>query len=298
MLFGIFNSILYKPYDSPSYSALMSFTHVSHNGTLISSGEALLPVFSLEFSYGFGVYETIRVKDKAPYFLAQHLGRLMHSASLLELEHNWTTQIITTHTQQLIEALGESTYNLKILLIGAQTAQEVQLYIAPLRPYYPNRKLYKDGATAITFEHERFMPGAKSLNMLPSYVAYREAKRTGAYDAILVNRRDELLEGTRTNLFALKDTQLITPPVDQVLAGVTRTHIIEVAKKNSYEVIEASIKKADIETFDSLCLSSTSTKLLPLRQIDDISLQISEPTHELVHHFARFLEQSKGISSL
>ncbi|MEN9560816.1 MAG: hypothetical protein RIQ56_89, partial [Candidatus Parcubacteria bacterium] len=59
----------------------MEFTYISKNGTLVSSNEAAVPISNIEFSYGFGVYETIRITHRKGEFIDDHLERLMHSAA-------------------------------------------------------------------------------------------------------------------------------------------------------------------------------------------------------------------------
>ncbi len=146
-----------------------------------------MSVANIEYAYGFGVYETLRVVGGKPRFLADHLARLEKSAQIIGLEHAITLGELQLWIQQLLQAESIDVCNLKILLIGGRTAADAQLYILPLAPLFPDRKLYRDGVATITQHFERPWPQAKTLSMLGSYLAYRQARRANCYDALLIS---------------------------------------------------------------------------------------------------------------
>lgn len=182
-----------------------------------------------------------------------------------------------------------------MLLIGAPTKEGAQLYIICLNPLFPDRKLYRDGATFITQSYERAFPQAKTLNMLQSYLAYRDAKRVGAYDALLLNRQGNITEGTRTNFYCIKGQTIYTPPEKDILLGVTRKAVLKVAVENGYNIVEQDIKPSDISLYDGAFISSTSSKIIPVKMIND---QILNPQPEtlvkLMGLFNDFLDKFKG----
>lgn len=261
----------------------------SKNGQVLPIEQAVHSVLSVEFTYGFGVYESIRVKQRSPRFVAQHIDRLLASAKTIRLGHELDTKSISEAVQGLIDAIDKDTYNLKVLLIGGRTDKDSTLYILPLNPSFPDRKQYRVGATAITIDYERYLPDVKSLNMLPSYLAYRDAKEQGAYDALLVNRHGDITEGTRTNFFALDGMTIITPPLEHALEGVTRQNVMKVAKDNGFGLVEQPIKAGDLDTNLSYFITSTSTKIMPLRMIDKQELIISDDLRRLMALFNKFL---------
>lgn len=262
------------------------FVYGSKNLRLTPLSELHVPLTSLEVVYGFGVYETIRVSRRMPRFLDEHIARLLESACIIHLEHQFSDSETARAITELIEATGQHTYNLKVLLYGGATSHDASLYIMPSNPYFPSDALYRDGVKVITAEAERPFPHAKSLNMLPSYLAYKKAQKQGAYDALLINRRGEVTEGTRTNVFALSGTTLISPPSADILLGVTRSHVIDIAQKNGYTYLERTIMREELTTFDALFLTSTSTKIMPIKTLDELPLpQIPETLRALVRAF-------------
>lgn len=249
-----------------------------------------MPLSNIEYAYGFGVYETIRVVKGKPLFLSQHLERLEASAKAIGLAHGFTQTQWHTWTRDLISKTQADALNLKMLLIGARNASDVQLLIIPLAPLFPDKRLFSRGATVISIQHERFMPQAKTLNMLPSYMSYSKAKAAGCYDALYINRDGCITEGTRTNFFAIRGRTLISPPKSEILEGVTLLNVIAVAEKNGYEISYEDIPLARIKDYDGAFLTSTSSKIMPLSKVDDIDMKIPDALHELIKHFDIFQE--------
>lgn len=275
-----------------------SFPLFSKNGKILPSDQAMIPLSNIEYQYGFGVYETLKVRNGILYFVKDHVDRLFTSSEIIGLTHPFTHEKVTTHLHELVHALGldidKKSCNLKMLLIGGR---DPQLFIIALKPLFPDRKLYKNGAKVLTVHYERIFPHSKSLNMLPSYLAYKKAKEKGCYDALLLDSKDHILEGTRTNFFVIKDKKIYTPPMEQVLEGVTLKTVTEVAKQNGYTLAEKPIPLSAIQKYDGAFLTSTSTKIMPLSQIDDFSLTIPNTLRELMKAYDVFLDESRGVFS-
>ncbi len=264
----------------------MAYEFFSHNGHLLPTTQAVVPLDSIEYSYGYGVYETIRVSHGTAHFVDEHCARLQASADAIELEHSFKPSEIMQFITDLVHANEVETCNLKVLLIGGRTAAAAQLYIMCLAPYFVDRKLYKTGCHCTTYEYERMYPHAKTLNMLPSYLAYRSAVRAGAHDALLINRRGEITEGTRSNFFTLKDKTIYSPPEADILLGVTRDHALKAAKEQGFEIVERPIPLASLSDYDAAFLTSTSAKILPIRSVNTTSyVSIPSALTELMRLF-------------
>ena len=278
--------------DAPPFCMvpMMVFDWCSRNGELIPVSEAAIPLSSIEYTYGFGVYETIRVSHGVALFLEQHIERLLASATCIGLEHQLTKASIEKWIRELLVKIDADACNSKILLIGGRTPELVTLWITPLAPLFPDKKLYRDGAKVLTVHHERFLPNAKTLNMLPSYLFYRQAKNAGCYDALLINRDGCITEGTRTNILAMKGKTIISPPKEEILEGVMRANVLAVAEKHGFSVVEKPIPVSAVSEYDSFFLTSTSSKIMPIQRIDQTPLRISEPLRELQKYVEEFLD--------
>lgn len=273
----------------------MQVTHFSHNGELLPIEQAVVSLNDIAYSYGFGVYETLRVSGGIIYFVHEHVERLLHSAEAIELAHNFSHEFIEQALSALVQQNQAQACNIKVMLIGGPTATDAQLYMQCLNPLYPDRKLYSHGATLITEPYERRYPQAKTLNMLPSYLAYRKAQRAQAYDALLVDREGNITEGTRTNFFVMKGKAIISAPEDRILSGVMRKVMLKVATEHGYTIEERNIHLDDLPDYDAAFLTSTSSKVMPVLSIGSHSFGETTPElKELMRLVDDFLANSQG----
>jgi branched-subunit amino acid aminotransferase/4-amino-4-deoxychorismate lyase len=272
----------------------MNFKYFSQNGKILPIEQAIIPLSNIEYSYGFGVYESIRVSNGVIYFLKDHMDRLFESAKIIRLNHSFNEEFIKNSILDLIKDHKTETFNLKILLIGGATKEEATLNIMCLNPLFPDKKLYRDGADFITYNYKRAFPHAKTLNMLESYLAYSKAKEKHAYDALLINHNDFILEGTRTNFFCIKNKVIYSPFEKDILLGVMRKAVLKVALINNYQVIEKNIKLEDIKTFEGAFVTSTSSKIIPIKSIDGNILNIPDNLKNLMKLLNIFLENCEG----
>ena len=182
---------------------------------------------------------------------------------------------------------------MRIILIGdADGKNEVKLFILPISglTFYPD-KLYKQGAKVVTFCGERRIPKSKTKDLLMSFIAYREAKKQDALDALLIDSKGNIREGTRSNFFAIKKQTIFTPPADKVLEGITKKIILEVAK-NDFKIKEMEISLDDIKNYDEVFISSTSMNVMPIRQIDDTIFETNfEKTHLIEKLFKEYYDK-------
>ncbi len=273
----------------------MSNDYFSHNGTVLPSKQAIVRLDNIQYSYGFGVYETLRVTRGVVFFMREHVERLFESARIIGLEHHFDATLIKDSIADVLKAGGTTDCNLKMLLIGGQKPQSADLYILVLNPLYPDRKLYRNGAHSVSYRYERYLPHAKTLNMLPSYLAYRTARMAGAYDALLVNSAGCITEGSRTNFFCIQGKTIVSPPESELLLGVMRAAVLKVAHENNYTYIERDIPISSLEKYDGAFLTSTSSKIIPLRSVDNLKLpNPPEALHVLEDKLDEFLKSCNG----
>lgn len=271
---------------------MSAYPYFSHNGEILPAEQANVPLSNIEYSYGFGVYETIRVAHGAVYFPEQHCQRLMNSAVAIGLEHRFTPEFVQNAAEDLVRRNETDSCNIKIMLIGAPSPDRADLYIYCLNPLFTDRRLYKEGAHCVTDHYERLYPHAKTLNMLPSYLAYRKARQAGAQDTLLVNDEGCITEGTRSNFYCLKGRTVISPPSADILPGVTRDNVLKVAADQGFHIAEQPVPLNSLGQYDGAFLTSTPSKIVPVRSIDDFSWpEIPGVLYELMDSFNDFLNQ-------
>lgn len=272
----------------------MEFKYFSQNGKILPIKQAVIPINNIEYAYGFGVYENIHISNGQVFFLKDHIERLIKSAKIIGISHPFDISFIESSVIDLVNNTGIKTYNLKILLIGGSTKEKASLYIFCLNPLFLDKKLYRKGVEFITYDYERPFPHAKTLNMLQSYFAYSRARESGAYDALLINHDGFITEGTRTNFFSIKDKTIYSPFEKDILLGVMRKATLKVASENNYQIVEKDIKLEDIKSYDGAFVTSTSSKIIPIKSIDGYILNVPHTLIELMTLLNEFLSNCGG----
>ena len=131
-----------------------------------------------------------------------------------------------------------------------------------------------------TRQEDRSLPlrGKISGAYITSSLAKTEAVKSGFDEALLLNSRGKISEASGMNLFIVRDGQLITPGVDQdILEGITRASVIELAKSMGLEVLERPVDKTELFIADEVFLTGTAAKITPIRQLESTVLQSDRP---------------------
>lgn len=243
------------------------FNYAVFNGKLLPVNEAKISIFNQAFFSSFGVYETVKVDQGRPFYLEDHLCRLLRSAQMIDLNIDITHQTLAEWFTLLVGVDRQATWSLKIILLGTtEPADEPVIAMQPttLPSYAP--ELYRHGADAILYEGQRVLPACKSLNTLVNYLARHKARQVGVLEGLL-HHDGYLTEGARSNLFAVRQGQIFTPPTSDVLSGITRDVILQVMDSNRTPIIEAPLP-VDLALYDEFFISSTSMHVMPITKID------------------------------
>ena len=132
-----------------------------------------------------------------------------------------------------------------------------------------------------TRQEDRSLPlrGKISGAYITSSLAKTEAVQSGFDEALLLNSRGKISEASGMNLFLVRDGELITPGVDQdILEGITRASVIELAKAMGIPVVERAVDKTELFIADEVFLTGTAAKITPIRQIESTVLRHDRPS--------------------
>ena len=278
---------------------LMIFDHAIFNGQLVPADQARIPMVNKALFSSFGVYETMQVVQGQPFYLEEHLCRLLNSARMLELELGVDEPILTDWFELLRQIDPQATWTMRILAIGAVepgTNPMIAMWAEPVSTY-PDT-FYRTGASAILYEGQRAIPACKSLNTLVNYLARRAAVQAGALEGLL-HHNGSLTEGARSNVFAVRQSQLVTPPATDVLSGITRDVIIQVMQDTDYPVAEQPIA-VEVSLFEEFFISSTSMHVMPITQIDGQLIgdgQVGPITKIAMARFEATYRRAMGLTS-
>jgi branched-subunit amino acid aminotransferase/4-amino-4-deoxychorismate lyase len=271
---------------------------VSRNGVMIPPGDASITVFNPAIYGAYGVYESIQVVNGVIFERDAHLQRLAHSAAVIELPLPAELQVIGRWLDEVLAASGGGDCTLRLFLIGPDNGGEPCVYLwAQPQSVYPE-SYYEQGATAITFEGHRYLPQSKSLNTLTSFMAQRRARAAGVHEALLYHAGC-LTEGSNSNLFAVYEGAVITPPEDEVLSGVTRDIVLRLARANSLPLRSRPLPLDEVPAWEECFITSTSRHVMPVTTIDNRPVGSGWPgpvTRRLAALFQKYFEERTWVA--
>lgn len=254
-----------------AYSIILSQKEFSNRDRLT------YPFEERGLQFGDGVYEVIRVYKGSYYLLTEHVDRLFRSAEAIKLSLPFTKKEIT---QLLVELLEKNNMENdgKVYLQATRgsvkrdhhfpTDTEANFY-AYVEDLPRNTEALKNGVKTITTRDVRWENCyIKSLNLLPNVLAKQEAKEKGSFEAIL--HIDGLVtECSSSNIYLVKNKQIYTfPATKRILHGCVRMRVEEFAKDLDIPFIEEGFTLEDIATADELFLTSSTTEIMPISEVD------------------------------
>lgn len=256
--------------------------YVHLNGRIVHSKEAVVSIFDHGFLYGDGIYETMRVYDGVVFKIDEHLSRLNRSASLIGMDIPLNVDALKIAVYETLIANTYRNAYVRLTISRGKGAigldpdfcpEPTVVIIAQEFKEYPT-SYYKKGISMVIAQTRRNLkeaidPQIKSLNFLNNVLAKIEAKKAGAYEAIMLNAEGYLTEGTISNLFFCRNSKLYTPSVEcGILDGITRGLIIELAEKEHLTVHEGQFTPTDLFAADEVFITSTTMEAMPVSSIN------------------------------
>lgn len=230
---------------------------------------------------GISFYEVLRVKEKTPLFAEDHLKRLLKSVKNSGSEFSLPLLPVSENIRLLIfknHDIEEG--NIRVLLhFPVSLNKQPDIYIYYIPHYYPSEEEYTAGVRLIPVHTERTSIHSKIIN--PDFRSFinQKIKANSAYEAILVNNQGYITEGSKSNVFFIKNNKIVTPPEKDVLPGITRKYVLDICRNSGNEVEEKKINYAKTGDYDSCFITGTSPGVLAARNIGSTGFS---PVHPLI----------------
>jgi branched-chain amino acid aminotransferase len=282
-----------------------------HNGEFVPWEEAKVHVLSHGLHYGTGVFEGIRCyeteRGPAIFRHKDHLDRLAKSAELYYLGLPYSPEEIAAATRELIVRNGLRSCYIRPLafrgygemgLYAKSAPIEVIIAVWPWGAYLGDEGK-RNGISAKVSSWRRIGPGGliphakASGQYLNSILAKTESANAGYEEAILLDERGFVCEGSGENIFLVRDGEIVTPPhVASILDGINRKSVIQIARDLGYTVVERDVARSELYLAEEVFMTGTAAELVPVREVDDH--EIGEPGEITRHVQAKFMDALYG----
>lgn len=254
------------------------------------------------FQYGDGLFETIEILGGIPIFFEQHLQRLLKGCEKLLIPPP-DIKTLTEEAWQLAQHSDKAV--LKITITRGTGGRGYRLPETP----YPTRLLsvFPFPAYAKNFSKQgiitRFcnnplglnpaLAGIKHMNRLEQVIARAEWDSPTIQEGLMLDNKGNIVEGTMSNIFLVKDNSLYTPTIDQCgVEGIVRNIIISLAKKNQVPVTEKTLCKQDLHNADELFITNSIIGIWPIKQLGEQHYKIGSVTNTFQTLFLAFKQRN------
>jgi branched-chain amino acid aminotransferase len=263
------------------------------DGEYVNQENAKISATDLVILRGYGVFDFLRTYNRKPFHLEAHVARLYRSAELVLLDTPWTQAEVCDIVNETIARNSHAECDVRIVITGGESPTNLMpvgesrllVYVGAVKPL--PQEHYDNGVKIITVPDIRSYPGVKSIDYLSAIVALKQARSQDAIDAVFIDGDKNIREGTTNNLFAFFGNTLVTPPLDNILPGITRSVVLDLAKE-AFTVEERMLTLEEVYQADEVFLTSSVKEVLPIRQVDDHVIGDGKPgegTQQLISMF-------------
>lgn len=246
------------------------------NGQFLKDSEAKISPFDQGFLLGWGLFETMRAYQGKVFALHRHLARLSKSSTKMMIDF---PQIdLEEVVNKLLELNQLEDAYVRITLTRGEGESFRQKPSSPTLfafalPFqgYPD-EVYRKG---VKINLANFRKGQspllahKTTSFAENLLARLAAEEEGFFEAIFLSPKGEILEGSMSNPFLVKGEELLTPPLQNILPGITREIVLELAKKEGIKVNEVALTQADLNEASEVFLTNSLAEVIPVVKVED-----------------------------
>lgn len=250
------------------------------NDQLIRMEEASVGIRDLSILRGYGIFDFFRLTGNVPLFLEDHLDRFFYSASYAMDDVSVDRLRLKEQIFRLAELNDLPEGGIRMVLTGGYSADgyslgKPNLIITQEAFKFPDRNCYEKGVKLITYPYIRELPEVKTINYMTGIWLKREINKHNAVD-VLYHHNNRISELTRSNFFIVSSENKLITAGEGILKGVTRKKVLPLAA-SFIEVEERDIMIDDLKNAKEAFLTGTTKKILPIRQIDEITIGNGQP---------------------
>ncbi len=263
------------------------------NGEFIEWKNAKAHIISQGLHYASAVFEGERAYNGKIFKSNEHTIRFFKSAEIIGMKLPYSEEEINLAKNELIKKMNLKDCYVRPIAwrggnqMGLSTSNsDINVAIAVWDDWASYFKIEdrKAGLRLITSPWKRPAPDTAPYEAKASgpYIictmSKEYAEKKGYHDALMLDYRGYVAEGTGANIFFIKDKSIHTPIPDCFLNGITRQTVIEMSKNQGFEITERHILPEEISKYDEAFLTGTAAEITPIRSIDDINFNTGDNT--------------------
>jgi len=279
------------------------------DGSFIPWKKATSHVITQGLHYASAVFEGERAYNGKIFKSKEHTERLFKSAEIMGIEIPFSLDEINDAKNDLLQKMNLKNCYVRPIVwrgsnqMGLSTSNaDINVAIAVWDDWHSYFKIEKrlEGLKLITSPWKRPSPETAPCNAKASgpYIictmSKEFAEKKGYDDALMLDYRNYVAEGTGANIFFIKGNDIHTPIADCFLNGITRQTVIEMVKKQGLNLVEKHIIPNEIENYDEALLTGTAAEITPIKSIDDINYNTGKNTtsYKLMNDFTDLVNSS------
>jgi len=279
------------------------------NGSFVPWEKATTHVISQGLHYASSVFEGERAYGGKIFKSKEHTKRLFKSASIIGMKIPFSEdEIIKAKDDLIYKMKKENCYIRPVVWRGAQIMglstmkSDINVAIALWDDWASYFKIEDRaaGLKLITSPWKKPAPDTAPFEAKASgpYIictmSKQFAEEKGYNDALMLDYRGFVAEGTGANIFFIKDKNIYTPIPDCFLNGITRQTVIELVKNKGFNLIEKHILPNEIDQYEEAFLTGTAAEITPIKSIDELNYNVGNNTvsFELMNDFTSLVNSS------
>jgi len=273
----------------------MKYLHYK-NGQWVGEDKLNVSVYDLSVLRGFGIFDFMRTYNRKFFRIDDNIERFSRSASILGLKLPVSEKKLKTILAEGLKRNKNGDIGVRLVLTGGKSKD----FITPGKPDFfvlfskaimlPDN-CYEQGVSIVTEPSRRLFAQAKSLNYLAAVRAMARANQVGAIEALYIDppsaKHRHIYECTTSNFFAVINGKIVTPE-DDILHGITRKAVLEMAEDMKLPLELRPIELYEIAKFDEAFLTAANKGVVPIVKIDRKNIGNGAPgpiTKKLVKGF-------------
>ena len=251
--------------------------YLSINGRLTKEDSLRISPFSQGLRYGYGLFETLKITNNKLYYFEEHWERMRDGCRVLNLDFDRPATVVERDCYALTRANKMAVGVMRMVYFKNEASNDLLMMTEPL-PYTP--ELYAQGfklcAADTTRDFSTSISAIKTNNYLENILVREAARKRGYDEAIWLNTRGQICEGTVSNIFFVMDNEIFTPALDcGILPGVLRCKTIEMIRDLGLSLNLGFYSKEWLDKAEEIFLTNSLLGIMPVSKWNDKTFDLT-----------------------